>query len=494
MKKRLFLNTSSAIIYQIIYIAYGFILPKLILNSYGSEVNGLVSSINQYLSIISLTEFGMTAIIQGSLYNPLVNGDNVGISRVMTSATLFFRKIAKIFLMYILVLCVCYPVIVKSSFGKVYIISLIIILSLNMFVEYVFGITSKQLLIADQRIYICQIIGIVTFAFNFISCIILIKLNVGIHLLKIVTALILMMNSVVCLVFVKIKYPLVNCHTMYSVEPIKQKWNGISQHLASFIFSSTDIIVLTLFSTLKEVSVYSIYNMVLNGLKQLIGVFDNSIRPLLGKAWITDKDNMYNYFNYYEIFINTITILMFGCASCLIVPFVKIYTQGVNDIQYVRYIFPMIFCIAFIWQNIKGPYHTLIQSVVMFKETQMIYIMTAVINILVSLILVLRLGIIGVAIGTLTAAVYQFIALFMFAHKNIFKNKIRNSLKIYIVDIFIFLIAYYCCHFIILDVRNILDWIEYAIYVFTIWGITTFVMVAIVYNKEMKLLYNLVKK
>ena len=54
--KKLFLNTLSSFSYQIISIICAFILPRCFLVTYGSEVNGLVTSITQFLGFISLMD------------------------------------------------------------------------------------------------------------------------------------------------------------------------------------------------------------------------------------------------------------------------------------------------------------------------------------------------------------------------------------------------------------------------------------------------------
>lgn len=55
-KKRLIYNTISSLFFQVTTIVCGFILPRLILNAFGSNVNGLVNSITQFLGIISFLE------------------------------------------------------------------------------------------------------------------------------------------------------------------------------------------------------------------------------------------------------------------------------------------------------------------------------------------------------------------------------------------------------------------------------------------------------
>lgn len=77
-------------------------------------------------------------------------------------------------------------------------------------------------------------------------------------------------------------------------EPIKQKWNGLAQHIATVILVSTDTIVLTLFSKLEDVSVYAVYNIVVSGIKSLVTSFTNGMQALLGNMYV--KRNL-NYLN-----------------------------------------------------------------------------------------------------------------------------------------------------------------------------------------------------
>ena len=92
-KKKLAANTASSLIFRICTIICGFILPRLILNSYGSEINGLVNSITQFLGIISFLELGVGAVIQSALYKPLAEKNDIEISKIVVSGQKFFSKI-----------------------------------------------------------------------------------------------------------------------------------------------------------------------------------------------------------------------------------------------------------------------------------------------------------------------------------------------------------------------------------------------------------------
>ena len=101
-RKKLMLNTASALCYQLVSLVCGFVLPKFVIPYFGSDANGLLNSITQFLSVISLCEAGVGAVVQASLYQPLAKRDWPQVSRVMTSSRRFFGKVMKLLAVYVL--------------------------------------------------------------------------------------------------------------------------------------------------------------------------------------------------------------------------------------------------------------------------------------------------------------------------------------------------------------------------------------------------------
>ena len=95
-------NIICSILLQLVTIISGFIVPKVILSCFGSNVNGLISSINQFLNYIQLLEGGLSGVIMSALYRPLAQQDDEAVSRVIKAAQQFFQKIALIFLLAVL--------------------------------------------------------------------------------------------------------------------------------------------------------------------------------------------------------------------------------------------------------------------------------------------------------------------------------------------------------------------------------------------------------
>lgn len=472
MRKRLFVwNTTSALVSKVIAIICAFILPRLILRTYGTEVNGLVSSISQFLTVIALTEFGVTAVVQSALYKPLADKDNDGISKIMVSASKFFRRIGYIFIGYIFILCMVYPVMINNEFGIKYTIGLILAMSINSLVQYLFGITKGQLIVASQRGYIINIVEIGVNLLNTLVCSILIILGASIQAVKITTALIYILQPIIYTLYIKKNYK-INYNIKYDEEPIKQKRNGFAQHIAYYILNATDTIVLTIFSTLQNVSIYYVYKLVLSGIHQLFSIIDNSAKPLFGEIWaMKELDQLKKYFHLYEWLINTAVCLIFGCTLTLIIPFVKVYTKGIDDTNYILPIFAVIFTLGYAIQNIRNPYNVIIMSVGHYKQTQKNYIVTACINIVLSILLVYKFGLVGVAVGTFVALSYQTLWQAWYVYNNIIKSKMNYFIKLLSVDIITVIIGYTICKNIILMDISYLGFFVMAIKVSVIWTI-----------------------
>lgn len=69
--EKLKLNTFSSLIKQIVVVTFGLIIPRLLIMQYGSETNGVINSITQFLGLISLMNLGVGAVVLSSFLNQL---------------------------------------------------------------------------------------------------------------------------------------------------------------------------------------------------------------------------------------------------------------------------------------------------------------------------------------------------------------------------------------------------------------------------------------
>lgn len=478
-------NTAASLIAQITTLICGFILPRLFLQHYGSEVNGLVNSITQFLSVIAFLELGVGAVVQSSLYKPLAEKDNQQISKVMVSANKFFQRLARILLVYVISLMIIYPFIANQNFGFIYTATLIAAISISSFAQYYFGIVNSLLLNADQRGYIQYNAQTVTIILNTIVCAIMISMDGTIQIVKLVTSLIYIARPIILQIYVNNHYT-INWKIKYTQEPIKQKWNGVAQHVASVVLDGTDTIVLTVFSTLSNVSIYSVYFLVVKGVKTLFLSVTNGIQALIGELWAKQElDQLKSFFGWIEWLIHTGTTYVFSCTAALIVPFIQVYTLGIRDANYIQPTFAILLTLANAMHCLRLPYNIMILAAGHYKQTQRNYIFAAILNIVVSVLTVKIWGLIGVAIGTLVAMTYQTIWLAIYDSRHFINWPLKKVIKQFLVDIISsFLIISFGSHIVLKDITYF-NWFFMAIKVAIVALFVAFCLNSLFYRSKM---------
>lgn len=486
MKNKLKLNVLSNVIFQFITIISGFIIPKLILSAFGSEVNGLVSSINQFLNYIYLIEGGVTGVMMASLYKPLYENDNHKISSIFVTMSNFFKKIATILFVYSIILAVVYPFAVKTSFSWQYIASLVLIISINTLIQYTFAISMRVLLEADRKMYITTSIQSLTLIINIINAIIVIKVFPEIHIFKLLTAITFLIQPILYHVYIKKNYNLdLTVEKDHNV--ISQRWDGFGINVAAFIHNNTDIVILSLLSGLKTVSVYSVYLLVVTGLKAVINAISGGIVPSLGRVLVSKTTKEANdFFDIYEFAMNGITFFLFTVASLLIVPFVLIYTKNITDTNYYQPVFAILILLAEGMYCLREPYVNVAYQSGHFKQLAKCAYLEAIINIVISLLLTRRFGLIGVAIGTLFSMTFRTIYQVWYLKKNI----LFRTMKIFIKYVLTFgigsiIIYYIASHFLALNNLTVIGWILNAIIICIITIIIYFLVVCTFFRNEL---------
>lgn len=485
-EKRLFYNTISSLVFQVTTIICGFILPRLILNAFGSEVNGLVNSITQFLGVISFLELGVGAVVQSALYKPLAEKNQEDVSKIISSANKFFTRLGQILLIYVIALVIFYPQFAGKNFGFIYTASLIVTISISSFAQYFFGIVNRLLLTADQRGYIQYNAQTLAVVCNTAACFILIRVGCSIQIVKLTTSLIYLLQPFLIYLYVRHHYS-IDKKIKYTKEPIPQKWNGIAQHVAAVILDGTDTIVLTLFATLSDVSIYSVYFLVVKGVKQLFMSMTNGITSLIGELWAKQEIKELNKtFSWTEWVIHTGTTFVFGLTAILIVPFVRVYTLGIHDANYIQPLFAALIVAANAGHCLRLPYNIIILAAGHYKQTQNNYIIAAILNIVVSVVTVKAWGLIGVAIGTLVAMGYQTVWMAVYDSRNLIKWPLRKFAKQIFVDGLTVIIGFFATRMIVMPEATYIEWVFLAIKTAIIWIIIVGVLNMVLYRDKMQ--------
>lgn len=492
-KKRLVLNTATALLNQIISLVCGFILPRQILLAYGSDINGLVSSITQFLGFVTFLDMGVGAVVQSTLYKPIAEKDEDSISRIIIAANKFFRKIAAILIAYTLFLMFFFPTFVDSGNGFVSTAILVLAISISSIGQYLFGITKQLLLNADQKSYAQLIPQSVVTILNIIVSVILISGGASINLVKLVSAAVFLIRPLWMSIYVKKNYN-IDYKIELKKDPLEQKWNAMAQHVATFVADKTDIMILTLFSTLTNVSIYYVYHLVVNGLYQTFGVVTSSLQSFFGDMYAKNEmDKLRNTYGVFEWAIHTGLVFIFACTEVLILPFVEVYTNGVNDANYIVPAFAAVITIAFAGSCLRSFYNILIKSVGHYKQTQMSAIIEALLNLIISVALVYKFGLIGVAIGTLVSMFYRSIHLKIYTDLKILNQSVLPFIKQCMIDLVLFILIIFTTNKFSLNAISYLAWIILALKVVAVALVLIIVINMIFYRKNIFVMIKMIR-
>lgn len=418
-RRRVKWNILAALLYQVVMAVSGLVLPRFVLEYYGSETNGLMQLISQLLGYAVLLEGGVGGVVLAMLYKPLADGDSEAISNVFHDTRRLFGKISWVFAAFSLGLSVVLVWIVDTSFDWLYVMTLVLVLALNVYFNYYFGMAHQLLIRADQKLYVVQLTQSIATAVNVVLCILVMRWGGSIHMVKLTTVLVFLLDPLVYRLYVRRHYqirPAGQC----CGDGLPQKRDAVVHHIAFFIHRNTDVVLLSFFSGVTSASVYSVYNAVILVMENLLGTISSGVAGAVGNMFAREeKRSLETSFELYEA-CNTVLCMAFSTvAAVMILPFVEIYTAGIRDAQYIQPLFAWLMIGAGLMYCIRMPYGTVVSAASHYQQTRSGAVCEVAINLTVSLLLVKPFGLAGVAMGTFLAMTYRTVYMVWYLSRNI---------------------------------------------------------------------------
>ena len=483
--KRVAYNTLSRLLLAVVAAVAGLIIPRLVLSHFGSDYYGVITSIAQFMSYIAVLALGAYSVTQSALYKPLTENDITSVSRIVRASEIFMRKIAFIFAVGVVIFAILYPLLVIEDFEWAFTFVMVFILGIGPFFQYYLWYSYCALLEADQRGYIIILAQICALVLNIAIVASMIISGYIIQFVYLASALILVIPSFFIYFFTRKHYRLIK-----PIEPdlnaIKQRWDAFAHQVSNFARTNMDIIIVTIFLGVFEVSVYAVYFFIIRNISTIIASF---IGPGVTAAFgnmlaMKEEKNVQDTLRFYEVIINSLATLLYTCAALLILQFVTVYTSGVDDVNYYRPVFAYLVCIAQFSQILRTPYESVVYAAGHFKLTRNGAIVEAAIQVVISISLVYFLGLVGVAIGALCAAIFRTVQYAVYVSRNIVERSIWTAIKKFILSLIsagiIVVIASFLPE---MKAVSYTAWILHALPVFGIAvGVTT--LVAVIFYRE----------
>ena len=374
--------------YYLLVILLGFLAPRYIILAYGSEVNGLSSTITQILNVILILQAGATTAAIYSLYKPIAENDMKNICRGIAGAERFFKKISIIFGLIMIIVAVITSVVIDSNLKQIHIFIAFLIMGIKSFLDLFFTAKFRIVFTAYQEKFYISIATLIEQVVYYL----LVFATLALQWHFVFLYVWFLFGCIIKIIYLAIvfnqKHSDINTK-LYREEraEIRGRNYSLANEVSHSVISSSVTILLTFMYGLEETSVYSVYALVSSALALVSTAFYSSFGPTFGNL-VAQKNNesagkVFGIFQYLFLMVNTFLMM---CMTFLIIPFVRIYTAGVTDINYINYFLVIMLALNGIFSAYRVPYNVIVSSCGYFKETWLQPVLTAILSGCISIV------------------------------------------------------------------------------------------------------------
>lgn len=387
----------------------GIALQKIFIIKLGETLLGVNSTYSSILSVLSLAELGLGTAVNFSLYGPVARGDKETVKAYMQFYKKAYRVIALVVACVGLLLVPFLKFIIKDPVGidsnadliNYYLIFLFNTVS-SYFVAYKYSLPN-----AEQKNYIQSNVLTITKIATVLTQIVLLLLVPNFYLYLLAAAAIELIQKIFANAYLNRKYPLlkeknVRKLTKEELSDIKKKTGALVCHkVGDAARLQTDSIIITGFINVTMSGYVDNYNKVINLIANFVNVIFNSVISSFGNLIATESgEKQYEMFRVYRFFASWI----YGYAAVgfflLLTPFISWYYGD-------RFALPAAvvgaILIDFYFKGERVVLSNYKTAAGVFEQDKFLPLIQGAVNLVLSIVLVQRIGLLGVYIGTIVS-------------------------------------------------------------------------------------------
>ena len=424
-------NVIGSAILQIVTIVTGFISPKIMLTAFGSEVNGIVTSISQFISYLTLVEAGLSSATVYALYKPLADGDVEERDSVVSAVKIAYYRIGYLFVGLSLGLAFVYPfighteVLTRTELGI-----LVLVLCSNSAVNFFVLAKYRTLLSADQCGYYISISSAVQLIAHLAIVIVTVRLGFGVIIVRMLAMVSVFLTSIILAIIVRKRYGKINYNAKPNMKALDKRWDAMFLQLVGVITTSAPVIVMTAVLDFKQISVYGIYNMIAGSVSSCITVFTSGLGPGFGSInALGDKELLKKTTGEFRLAFYMLITVFYAIMLATLVPFVAIYTEDITDVNYIVPVFGVLITMRGLLENYRAPHGMLIFSFGQFAVIKKQTVLQAVMIVAGTIGFTYWLGLNGAMIALCIADIYMLIEFIRITPKHLVELSIPQNVR-----------------------------------------------------------------
>ncbi|MCC2125369.1 lipopolysaccharide biosynthesis protein [Hominiventricola filiformis] len=407
---------------QVIYLLVNFVLRRFFIQYFGMEILGINGVLADVLNTLSLAELGIQSAITFRLYEPLAKGRMDEVNEIVT----LFRKLYWLIGCFFIVAgFVCMPflgLVVKDVQLSMGYIRIAFFLQLMVSASTYFLAYKRTLLYADQKQYLCSLVDIVCnigFAaakFGIIIC-------TGNYFFYLMVQIIQnVISNLIVHVICKRQYQNLNERAEVSAELKKNLFSDVknvfTSKLATYVYGSTDNLVISAFISTVSVGYLSSYKYITSCLMSIVYYMMIPIQPMIGNYLVDESvERSRTLFRNYTFVRYFLAMILLIPAVCLSDAFISLWIGGDYTMNaMITYLLVADTYISIVY----GPTGEYINARGLFAKEKKIMILAAVLNIVLSVAGTFVIGIYGVLLGTVVCQIVLWIGKSSIVFKDIF--------------------------------------------------------------------------
>lgn len=445
-----FLSFSQNVVWyallQVTTLLVGLVLPRLFLKVYGSEINGVISTANSFISYFSYIEAGLGASLMYALFKPLALKDTIEINGIVSYSSKEYKRISYIYFALVLVLSAVFPYITRETSLATWEFSLLFfVIGVYGAIDFYTMAKYRVLLLADKKEYVISIAGIVAQLLRFVLVWCALSLEVNVIAVKCLPIFTLAVRTIILKVYVHKKYPYIKFNSEKIIKPAKavsKRWDAMFMQISINASMTLPAIVISQICGYVSANIFAIYFLVCNAIILMVSSFSSGISPILGQA-IAKGEEIAEKYNVYEFFIFAILSTTFSIGGAMILPFIKIYTNVVSDVNYLN---PVIAFLILLWgalHSFRIPYTAIIKAAGLYEKVRKLNIVNVLVLFILCIVFTYFWGITGALISLVVVAVHRNLAMLVVLKKNFEminsgKSVLRSLIMCVLVAVFCF--------------------------------------------------------
>lgn len=480
-------NSVSNVFFTLLIGIIGLIKVKVFVNGLNNDIYSLNQLFYQIFSYIVITDIGFGLILNKQLYNAFAVDDYEKINKIYSTSKRFYNIVGLIMMIIALILSFFVRFLTKANISPLYMQIIFIIFIFRNVVDYFF-VAPRYVLEADQKIYKVN---------HYVKSIKIIESIVEIILVLLgVDYFFVIIPGIFITIFIDIfvnnkiykMYPWLKSDKTFNFKYLKGTKDVIWRKIAGLLNSNTDIILISAFINPISVIIYTSYVYITKFITDTVYMISSSLTPSFANVAFKEKsDKMYGVFtelNILFLFIASfVFIMLYGFLNSLI-------TFWVGGEYLVNNFVLFLFCFSAFQVIAEKPLAIFINGVGLFKETKVSTIMEAVLNLIISLLLIGKIGIAGVLLGTiisklLTTSIQNAI----YIYKNKFNKPGYKYFILYYSVIFISLGFISLYNIINLNITNVFSWIILVL-IFSVVIFICLFLIFYLFYKSFRMLIN----